>query len=154
LFPPGGQSGTSFEVAVGGTHLDEPSRIYFSHAGISSTPKSEANKFAVTIASNVPPGVYEARFVGRFGLSNPRAFVVASLPEISIPAANTSVTNAVELKPETAVNSRVAAKKSQRLFIECLAEAIDSRMDAMLVLADNTGRELERARVGGWIDFI
>jgi hypothetical protein len=164
LFPPGGQSGTSFEVAVSGSHLDEPSRIYFSHAGISCTPQSEANKFAVTIASNVPPGVYEARFVGRFGLSNPRAFVVASLPEISIPAANTSVTNAVELKPETAVNSRVApnsvswfrftAKKSQRLFVECLAKAIDSRMDAMLILADNTGRELERARAGGWIDFI
>ena len=164
LFPPGGQNGTSFEITVSGSHLDEPSRIYFSHEGISSTPKSEANKFAVTIASNVPPGVYEARFVGRFGLSNPRAFVVASLPEISIPAANTSVTNAVELKPETAVNSRVAAnsvswfrftaKKSQRLFIECLAEAIDSRMDAMLILADTTGRELERARAGGLIDFI
>jgi len=163
LFPPGGQVGTSFEVVVSGSHLDDPARIHFWHAGISATPKAEANKFAVTIASNVPPGVYEARFVGRFGISNPRPFVVALLSEISVPAANTSAANALELKPETAVNSRAAAnsvswfrftaKKSQRLFIECLAESLDSRMDAMLVLTDTAGRELERARTGGLIDF-
>jgi hypothetical protein len=163
LFPPGGQIGTSFEVTVSGSHLDEPLRIHFSHAGISATPKSEAGKFAVTIASDVPPGVYEARFVGRFGVSNPRPFVTGLLPEFSVPAANTSVTNAQELKAETTVNSRVAAnsvswfrfiaKKSQRLFIECLAESLDSRMDAMLALADTAGRELERARIGGLIDF-
>jgi hypothetical protein len=89
--------------------------------------------------------------------------VAALLPEISIPAANTSLTNALDLETETAVNSRVAAnsvswfrfaaKKSQRLFVECLAESLDSRMDAMLVLTDGAGRELERARTGGLIDF-
>ena len=163
LFPPGGKAGTSFEVAVNGSNLDEPSRIHFSRSGLSAVPSAEANKFTVTIASNVPPGVYEARFAGRFGLSNPRAFVVGLLPEPTASTTNTSAASASELKPETTVNSRASAnsiawlrftaKKSQRLFIECLAESIDSRMDAMLILADTTGRELERARTGGLIDF-
>jgi len=163
FFPPGGKAGTSFDVTVAGSHLDEPSRIHFSHAGINAAPKAEANKFAVTIASNVPPGVYEARFAGRFGLSNPRAFVVGLLPETTAPTTNTSAASAAEIKPETTVNGRAAAnaaawfrftaKKSQRLFIECLAESLDSRMDAMLVLNDTAGRELERARTGGLIDF-
>jgi hypothetical protein len=163
LFPPGGRAGTSFEVTVNGSHLDEPSRIHFSHADLSAVPKSEGNKFTVTIASNVPPGVYEARFVGRFGLSNPRAFVVGLLAEAIAPTTNTSEASATELKPETTMNGRasangvawfrVVAKKGQRQFIECLAESLDSRMDAMLVLADATGRELERARTSGLIDF-
>lgn len=163
LFPPGGKSGSSFEITVSGSHLDEPSRIHFSHPGLRADPKAEANKFTVTIASNIPPGVYEARFVGRFGLSNPRAFAVGLLPETIAPATNTSAAGAIELKPETTVNGRASAnsvawfrftaKKSQRLFIECLAESMDSRMDAMLVLTDTAGRELERARTGGLIDF-
>src|SRR5882672_7913465 len=62
LFPPGGKAGTSFEVNASGSNLDEPSRIHFSHTGITAEPKSEAGKFTVTIASNVPPGIYEARF--------------------------------------------------------------------------------------------
>jgi hypothetical protein len=163
LFPPGGKAETSFEVAASGSNLDEPMRIHFSRAGISATPKSEANKFTVTIASNVPPGVYEARFVGRFGISNPRPFAVGQLPETVAPSTNTSAANAFELKPDSTVNGRslanavgwfrLAAKKSQRLFIECLAETLDSRMDAMMVLTDAAGRELERARIGGLIDF-
>jgi hypothetical protein len=163
LFPPGGRAGTSFEVTVSGSHLDEPARIHFSHAGLSAASKSDANKFTVTIASNVPPGVYEARFAGRFGLSNPRAFVVGLLPEFIAPTTNTSAADASEFQSESTVNGRAAAngvawfrfaaRKSQRLFIECLAETIDSRMDAMLVLADTAGRELERARIGGLIDF-
>jgi hypothetical protein len=163
LFPPGGRAGTSFEVTVSGSHLDEPVRIHFSHAGLSAEPKGEGHRFTVAIASNTPPGVYEARFIGRFGLSNPRAFVVGVLPESLAPTTNTAAAGAAELALESTVNGRASAngvswfrfsvKKSQRLFFECLAEAIDSRLDAMLVLTDPAGRELERARTSGLIDF-
>ena len=163
FFPPGGRVGFSFDITASGSNLDEPTRIHFSHPGISATPKSEANKFGVTIASNVPPGAYEARFVGRFGISNPRAFAVGTLPESSFPPTNTTAASAIELKPDTTVNSRAEAnavawfrldaKKSHRMFIECAAGSLDSRMDATLVLTDTAGRELERARTGGLIDF-
>jgi hypothetical protein len=64
---------------------------------------------------------------------------------------------------DSTINSRMApnavawfkftAKKSQRFFIECLAETIDSRTDAALVLNDAAGHELEHNRQGGLIDF-
>lgn len=161
LFPAGGQAGTQVEVTAAGADLDEPQRLHFSHAGITAAPKD--GKFLVTIASNVPPGVHEARFAGRFGLSNPRAFAVGALPEAIAPATNTAVASATELTPNTTVNGRAqpnaaawfrfTARKTQRLFIECLGETLDSRMDATLILSDAAGHELERARSGGLIDF-
>lgn len=163
IFPPGGQAGTSFEVAVSGSDLDEPDRLHFSLAGITGKPKGEENQFAVTIGPDVPPGIYEARFVGRFGISNPRPFVVGALPESTIAGTNTTLDASHLMAPDRTLHGRAApnavawfkfaAKKSQRLFIECLAEAIDSRMDATLLLTDAAGRELERNRQGGLIDF-
>jgi len=164
LFPPGGKAGTSFEVTVAGSDLDEPARLQFSQDGLTATPKTEANKFTVTIASNTPPGVCEARFVGRFGISNPRAFLVGSLPESSVPPTNLAITSAVQLAPDHPLNGHVApnavawfkfnARKSQRLLVECLAKSIDSRMDPGLLVTDATNRELERNRTGGLLDFI
>jgi hypothetical protein len=163
LFPPGGRAGTAFDVTVAGSHLDEPARIHFSRSGITGTPVGDGGKFNVVIASNVPPGIYEARFIGRFGISNPRAFTVGTLAESTAPTTNTVPDKAAELKSESTINGRAAAnavawfkftaKKGRRLFAECLAETIDSRMDASLVVNDSAGRELERARTGGLIDF-
>lgn len=164
LFPPGGKAGSSIEVTAGGSNLDDPAKIHFSHSGLGAVPKGDGGAFTVAIASNVPPGIYEARFVGRFGMSNPRTFVVGHLPESIAPATNTSAASVAELKLETTINGRVAAntvswfrfaaKKSQRVLIECLAESIDSRLDPVLTVSDSAGRELDRARTGGFIDFI
>src|SRR5256885_3110276 len=81
LFPPGGQAGTTFEVAVTGADLDETNLLHFSHSNIIAKPKlsdktgePDSNRFLVTVGSNVPPGSYEVRVVGRFGASNPRGF--------------------------------------------------------------------------------
>lgn len=163
LFPSGGKAGSNVEVTAAGSDLDEPTRLHFSNKDISATPTGDGNKFNVAIGPNVPPGVYEARFVGRFGISNPRAFVVGPLLESNAPTTNTTAASALEVKPDTTLNGRaspntvswfkLAAKKGQRLLIECLAESIDSRMDAALVLMDPAGHELERSRTGSLLDF-
>ncbi len=170
IFPPGGKAGTQVEVTVAGADLDEANRLHFSHAGITAKQKlgetnglPEANKFVVTIAANVPPGVYDARVVGRFGISNPRAFVVSDLPESIAPTTNSSATAATALSLGTIVNGhseanavdyfKFTAKKGQRILIECKAKEIDSRMDAALILYDAAGKELERNRRGGLVDF-
>src|SRR6267142_2936119 len=95
IFPPGGKVGSQFEVALTGADLDEVNQLHFSHPGISARQKvgetnalPEANKFIVTIASNTAPGVYEARAVGRFGISNPRCFVASDFTEIIAPSTN------------------------------------------------------------------
>src|SRR5215510_5721608 len=70
VFPPGGAVGSQFEVSLTGADLDEANQLHFSQPGISAKQKigdnglPEANKFILTIATNVPLGVYEARVVG------------------------------------------------------------------------------------------
>ncbi|HXJ02896.1 MAG TPA: hypothetical protein VNH44_16875, partial [Micropepsaceae bacterium] len=92
VFPPGAEAGSSIDVAISGVDLDDPTQLYFSHPGIKAklkiaekTRQPETNRFVVTISAEVPPGLYDARFVGRFGASNPRAFAVGDLNEICEP---------------------------------------------------------------------
>jgi hypothetical protein len=163
LFPPGGQIGTTVDVAAQGADLDEPVRLQFSHAGI-TTLSHEGTQFKIAIASNVPPSTYEARFVGRFGLSNPRRFVVGNFPQRIVPATNAAPGSATELAINSTCFGKVearstawfkfVAKKNQRLWIECLASSIDSRLDPTLLLSDRDGREWEQSRAGGLLDFI
>jgi hypothetical protein len=170
IFPPGGQIGTTFEVTITGQDLEYPDRLLFPQEGFSAKPKlaaegnqPEPNKFVVTIGTNVPPGFYEARFVGRFGATNPRLFTVGDQREITEAAEHRSFKAAQEIQINTVVNGRATAnaadyfrftaKKNQLLLIRCLAGEIDSRMDAVLVLLDANESELDRSRRGGLIDF-
>src|SRR6266852_8070323 len=116
LFPPGGKVGSQFAVVLTGADLDEASQLHFSHPDLSAKQKvgetnglPEANKFLVTIATNVPPGIYEARVVGRFGISNPRSFVVSDLPEAIAPATNSSRANAAAISLNTIINGHSEA---------------------------------------------
>jgi hypothetical protein len=170
VFPPGGKIGTSVEVRLSGLDLDDVTQLHFSHAGITAKQKvmegasrPEANKFVVTIAPNVTPGVFEARAIGRFGISNPRAFVIGDLAESTEKEPNDSLSSAVEAQLGSVINGnaesntadhfKFKAKKGQRILIECLAKEIDSRMDAVLVLYDSAGHELGRNRRGSLLDF-
>jgi hypothetical protein len=169
IFPAGGQIGTTFEVSLTGVDLDDAKEIHFSTEGIAAKPKlngsgqPDANKFIVTIASNVQPAVCDARVIGRFGISNPRVFVLDDLPEVIGKSPNHTLSNATEIAVETLVNGRCepnavdyfkfGALKGRRVLIQCLAKEIDSRMDDAIVLCDATGKELERKRRGGLIDF-
>jgi hypothetical protein len=169
IFPPGGQAGSTFEVTVTGADLDDATQLHFSNTSISAQLKivevtglPEANKFIVTISSNAPLGIYEARVAGRFGISNPRAFAVGQWPETT-KSGNNSIETAAEIALATTINGhadqnavncfKLAAKKGQRVLVECAAQNIDSRMSPSLILLDSSGRELERNRRGGLLDF-
>ncbi|HEV3007301.1 MAG TPA: hypothetical protein VGX78_22715, partial [Pirellulales bacterium] len=94
VYPMGGQRGTTVELTVGGgVDLDEASHLYFSHPGITAVPKTVAvegkppqpvaGQFVVTIAADVPVGVYDIRVRGLYGMSNPRSFTVGNLKEVT-----------------------------------------------------------------------
>ena len=170
VFPPGGKAGSTVEVTITGAELDDPVQLSFSHPGLTAKPKlaektgqPEANKFVVTIAHDVPLGLYDARFVGRFGVSNPRAFAVGYRNEIPESSSNHAAQSASPLALETTVNGhasansvdyfKLTAEKGQRILIECIARAIDSRLEPVLSLFDGQGKELERNRRGGLLDF-
>jgi hypothetical protein len=175
VFPAGGQQGTSVELTIAGGDLDDCSRLLFSHSGIAAKPKmvgvtaiepehAAANQFVVNIAGDVPPAVYEVRAVGRFGVSNPRSFVVGALKEINDASANTSADKSLDVPLGTTVNGHVEAnsfeflrlnlKKGERALVEVAARRIDSRLDATLVLLDPTGRELKKVKEGAGADPV
>lgn len=168
IFPPGGKIGTEFEVTVSGQDLDDATQLLFSIPQITATlkmspptqlqPKAKpaAGQFVVKIAPNTPPGIYEARVVSRFGLSNPRAFAVGTLEEVVEKESNNSPEKSVEVPVGTTFSGRVDAsnydylkvplKAGQRVLLDCVAERVDSRMNPTLVLLNPAGKELDRMR--------
>jgi len=161
-FPAGGQQGTSFDLTItSSTDLDGANRLWFNHPGIGATQKTQmvegqeqpqpvANAFTVTIAPDVPPGSYEMRAEGTFGVSNPRTFTVGDRPEIAETEPNNSPTETTAVEVGSVVNGRIGAANDidcfrfkaaagQRLIITAWAERIDSRLDATLELYNPTG---------------
>ena len=169
VFPPGARAGTTVEVTLAGEDLDDLFELRFSHPGVFARPavdqagKPQANRFVVAVAPNVPPGVYDVRAVGRFGISSPRAFAVGDVPESVEKPGNESPGGGTEVAVDSVVNGacaagavdyfRFAAKAGQRVLISCAAREIDSRMEPVVALSDAAGRELGRSRTSGVIDF-
>ncbi|MBW8885521.1 MAG: hypothetical protein JF612_12275, partial [Planctomycetia bacterium] len=149
IFPSGGKQGASVEVTVAGADLDDCSQLKFNHSGITAEAKMAAatpleparfvpNQFVVKIAGDVPAGIYEARALGRFGLSNPRAFVVGNVNEVSDVSGNSAADKALDVPIPATVNGRVEAntyeflrlslKQGERVLIDVAARRIDSRL--------------------------
>jgi hypothetical protein len=177
ISPAGGKAGTSVEIMWSGADTDEPQGFYFSHPGFKAEPVIPApppppdpkkpgakppppqpvSKFKVTIAADTPPGVYDIRLVNKWGISNPRAFVVGDLPEVAEKEPNDDVPQAHRVEINTVINGIIASptdvdyfvfsgKKSQRVLIQCLAASIDSRLLPGLELYDRAGRRLAVGR--------
>ena len=161
ITPAGGKLGTDVEVALTGADLDEATALHFSHPGITSTAKEK--KFVVKIGPEVPPGIYDTRVAGKFGLSNPRAFVVGDAPETAEAKANDNFESAAEIAigsvfhgavtAASADHLKFTAKQGQRLFVHCSAADIDSRLTPVLALFDAQRREIAGARRSGFVDF-
>lgn len=168
VFPPSGQVGTDVEVQIAGENLDEVSGLQFSHPGITAeqkmTPPDEfsdkptpvENQFLVKIGKDVPSGTYEVRTVGRFGISNPRAFVVDDLKQVIREGVPDSREKAMPLEMSSTVVAQMTSQrkeyysvemqKGDRVLIDCWGERIDSKMDPVVTLYDPNGRMLRRAR--------
>jgi hypothetical protein len=162
IFPPGAKVGSTCEVTVAGIDLDDAHAIYFSDSNITAVAQTNGpGKFLVSVGTNVPVGIYDARVIGRFGISNPRRFVVGGLDE-SLEQSKDSVESAMDIAVGTTVNGHAQASTAQFAFqatngqsiaIECHAAAIDSRMDPSLILYGPNGRELMQCRRGGALEF-
>lgn len=165
VFPPGGQVGTTLQVTCEGADLDDASAIHFSAPGISTerNPTNPPGVFTVSIATNVPPGNYEARVVGRFGISNPRFFSVDNRTNLIAHSGNQSPETALTLPVESTVSAAATASAAdyykfetvtnEPVLIACQAEPFDSKMKPALLLFDSAGRELMRDRIDGRLIF-
>ena len=177
VFPAGGKQSSTIELTITGTDLDGADRLFFTHTGITAKqvildptefdpqPRPADGKFTVAIAADVPPGTYEVRAAGKYGVSNPRFFVVDTWPEVNETEPNSRVDQATEAPLGAIVNGganggadrdffQFPAKKGERLLIDCQARRIDSRLDPMLVLYDARGNELASAHDGSHRDTL
>ena len=164
------RAGESAAVNLYGSNLEDLAALQFTHPGIKAKPvmlpadefwpepRQDGTKFEVSVAADVPPGIYEARVSGYFGLSTARPFVVAPADsnEIVESGKNSSRETAMPIELNQVVTGSVAsrgvdwfkfsAKADQRLIIDVVAERIDSRMDGLIVLFDAGGKEISRNR--------
>lgn len=117
LRPCGAEAGTTVEVRVGGDDLDGAAALLFSHPGISGrlanadTPdwrRSADGPFTVTVAPDVPPGTYEARVLGRLGLSTSWPFEVSELPVVVEKDGNDTREAAMDIEPDTLIDGDLA----------------------------------------------
>ncbi|MFN8858277.1 MAG: serine protease [Planctomycetaceae bacterium] len=168
-FPMGGTRGAAVDITITGEHLDGAEELVFSSPQLVAKRRLDpngqplANQYTVTIAAECEPGLYEAQVMTRLGLSSSRVFAVGRLPEVAQVAGNTSIASAQELKINSVCNavvtSRAAdhywfeAQKGQRIVVDCASRGIDSKLEATLVIADETGRDLLVERRTGVIDF-
>jgi hypothetical protein len=167
IYPLGARAGTQVEIDLtSGADLEGVHSLLFSHPGITATAKQQEqegkqvpvpNKFVVTIAADVPPGTYDLRAIGPYGVSNPRLFTVSDRAEQVEAEPNNALAQATAVPLESTVSARCdaardidwfrfEAKAGQRVLIESFAQRIDSRTDATLELFDATGRLLATSR--------
>lgn len=169
FFPAGGKAGTQFDLTLTAiADLEGARELRFDHPGITALPKLQmvegqpdaqpvANTFVVTVAADVPPGLYEVSVWGTYGLSNPRLFEVGDRAEVSEVEPNNAPATATVVAEGSLINGRiqeardidwyrVALKQGQRLLARLWAARLDSRLDATLELSDAQGHIVEVSR--------
>jgi hypothetical protein len=175
IVPAGGKAGTTVELTFTGTDVEEPQALLFSHPGIKAElvvpppppppdpkkpappPQPTIPRFKVTIAADAPLGVHDVRLVNKWGVSNPRAFVVGDLAEVAEKEPNDDVDKAQRVELNTTITGAIATptdvdyfvfagKKGQRVIVSCLASSIDSRLNAALELYGSGGKLLAENR--------
>ncbi|MCA9013928.1 MAG: PPC domain-containing protein, partial [Planctomycetaceae bacterium] len=163
-------AGKTVELRISGSNLDHATELRFTHPGITAKPvllpadeihpqpRIQGSQFTVTVAPDVPPGIYEARVVSYFGLSTARPFVVAAADSREVPETGNHATRETAMPVE--VNSVISgdvpsrgidwyqftAKAGQRVLVELTAERIDSRLDGQIVVYNSEGQEIGRNR--------
>lgn len=170
LRPLGANAGQSVEVEILGADVDGLTGLMFDHPGVSAEPvKDKERRFVIKAAETVPPGTYDVRLVGRWGVSNPRLFAVSrGLTDIAEKEPNNDPATAQEIALNSAFNGEsdnngedflaVTLSSGQRIVVDCLARRLESEMDASLEISTPSGRILQSN--GDWngadplLDFV
>ena len=177
LFPLGTTAGTEVEVVIGGDDLDDTDRLLFSHPGIKAVqkmaekgpfdeqPRPVPNTFTVTVSQEVPPGRYQVRSQGKYGLSNARLFVVGRHPEATDSEPNNDRDSATPATVPGVISGQssgnadvdwyaISAAGGTMLSIDGIAQQVDSLIHLQMTAFDSAGHILEESRAGAGTDPV
>jgi hypothetical protein len=150
----GVNQGSEVDVELNGADLEGLNGLMFDHPGLSATAiEGKERWYKVKAAPDTPPGTYDVRTVGRFGVSSPRLFAVSrGLKDAADNDKNRSLAEAQLIELNTAINGKIDGNaedfykllgvKGQRVWIDCQAQRLDSELDGQLSLIDSQGRTL------------
>ena len=150
--PLGLNVGASAELSYLGADNEGTESLIFDHPGLKAEFVKEKT-FKVTVANDVPPGTYDVRAVGKFGITNPRLFAVSrNLTDISEVEPNNTFDTAQLSSDNSAVNGssdgnnqdlfKVKLSAGQRVVIDCQSARLDTELDGTMVLFSADGRQL------------
>jgi len=169
VFPPGAKAGDTVEVTCSGHNLEGSGELLFSAKGFKAEPVGTATstkgqqgqptssmKFKVTVPKDAK-GVFDVRVVTKAALTNPRAFVVSNMTDVSETEPNNDVDQAQKIELETTVNGVISsptdvdfvtfkAKAGQNIVVYCLTSSIDSKLQADLMVSGPDGKPLASNR--------
>jgi hypothetical protein len=110
----------------------------------------------ITIAPGVPSGPYDVVAVGRFGVSNPRIFMVGLAEEAAKQVGNDTPEKAQPVATDVTISGIATANVAdhyaitlaagQRVHVEAWARRIDSRMTASLAILDSSGAVVAKSQ--------
>lgn len=168
--PMGATIGKTVELKISGQYLDGSRELFFSDPKIIVQPVTgedgtvDADRFLVTVPEDCVAGMVEARVKTRLGISSPRAFTLSSLPEVTQEVPSSSQEEPLQLTVPSVCNAymparsvcyyRFACQKGQHLLVDCAAKSIESKLNAVLIIADDQGRDLVVERRGDRIEFV
>ncbi|MCA9222269.1 MAG: PPC domain-containing protein, partial [Planctomycetales bacterium] len=154
LTPLGASAGATVDAEIVGADIEGVESLLFDHPGLTAERiDGQERHFRIRVAMDVPPGTYDVRLVGRFGVSNPRLFAVDhGLSDVMETEPNNEPAQAQTVAINTAVAAmsdgnnedifRFSAQAGQRLLIDCQAGKLESAMDAAMSLASVEGKLL------------
>ena len=159
--PAAATPGKEVELTVAGSDFDAVDTLWFSHPGISAVPLKDKT-FKAKVSPDVPEGVYDVRAVGKNGASNPRGFVVDRV-STGAKTGECSFAKPMDLATPQAVFGVVAAagrdhyrfnaKQGERFTIRCLARELDSKMNPVVTVLDQSGRRIAASERRSAVDF-
>ena len=159
--PAAGTPGKEVDLTVVGGDFDGVDALWFSHPGISAVFLKDKT-FKAKVSPDVPEGVYDLRAVGSNGASNPRGFVVERISTV-VKTGECSFAKPMDIASPQAVFGSIAAagrdhyrlnaKQGERFTIRCLARELDSRMNPVVTVLDQSGRQVASSDRRGWVDF-
>jgi hypothetical protein len=126
IYPSIIQLGNSQDVQVIGINVQDVDQLRINHPGIRAEllmepplpfddlPQKRFGHFRLHVAQDVPPGIYQAIAIGRYGSSNPRPIVVCHEPVELLPAPSPVP---FELKPGVIYQGQTTTLSKQKFRI-------------------------------------